>query len=44
MTDLARALDFIIHAPASKVDGEVFNVGSGRTYRSIKLLLLLLKL
>lgn len=28
--DLARAIDLVIHAPAEKVAGEVFNVGSGK--------------
>ncbi|MGC9603055.1 MAG: GDP-mannose 4,6-dehydratase [Minisyncoccia bacterium] len=28
--DLARAIDMILHAPAKKVVGQVFNVGSGR--------------
>ncbi|MBI5401678.1 GDP-mannose 4,6-dehydratase [Candidatus Wolfebacteria bacterium] len=30
--DLARAIDLIIHAPAKKVDGQIFNVGSGKDY------------
>lgn len=30
--DLARAIDMIVHAPTSKVVGEVFNVGSGEDY------------
>lgn len=30
--DLARAIDFVLHAPAQTVVGEVFNVGSGRGY------------
>jgi len=30
--DLARAIDLIIHAPDSKVRGEVFNVGSGKDH------------
>ncbi len=28
VTDLARALDLIIHAPKEKVEGEIFNVGA----------------
>ena len=30
--DLVAALDLIIHAKSGEVDGEVFNVGSGRDY------------
>lgn len=30
--DLARAIDLVIHAPASSVVGQVFNVGNGRGY------------
>lgn len=33
--DLARALDLIIHASSSKVESQVFNMGSGKSY-SIK--------
>lgn len=32
--DLIRAIDLIIHAPKNKVDGQIFNVGSGKS-RSI---------
>lgn len=32
--DLVRAIDLIVHAPAAKVEGEVFNVGSG-VHRSV---------
>ena len=32
--DIARAIDLILHAPASKVDGEVFNIAS-ETHRSV---------
>lgn len=37
VTDLASALDLLIHAPLEKVKGEVFNVGSGtdHTIKSI---------
>ncbi len=30
VSDLARAIDILIHAPLKKVVGEVFNVGSGK--------------
>lgn len=33
--DIARAIDLILHAPAAKVDGEVFNIASG-THRSVR--------
>lgn len=34
VNDVCRALDLILHAPADKVDGEVFNVASGE-HRSV---------
>lgn len=30
--DLARAVDMVLHAPAKKVEGEVFNVGAEKSY------------
>ena len=30
VTDLARAVELVLRAPAEKVDGEVFNVGTGK--------------
>lgn len=30
--DLTRAIDLVLHAPANLVVGEVFNVGSGKSY------------
>lgn len=30
--DIARAIDLVLHAPSSKVDGEVFNIAAGRDY------------
>ncbi|MBI2278850.1 MAG: GDP-mannose 4,6-dehydratase [Candidatus Brennerbacteria bacterium] len=30
--DLVRAIDLVIHAPGKKVEGEVFNVGSEKSY------------
>lgn len=37
VNDVCRALDMVLHAPAEKVDGEVFNVATGidRSVRSI---------
>lgn len=30
--DLARAIDLMLHAPLKKVEGQVFNVGTGRSF------------
>lgn len=30
--DLARAIDLVLHAPKEKVVGEVFNIGSGKSF------------
>ncbi|MDO8557214.1 MAG: GDP-mannose 4,6-dehydratase [Candidatus Jorgensenbacteria bacterium] len=32
VTDLARAVDLVMHAPREKVEGEVFNVGSEKSH------------
>lgn len=42
--DLARAIDLIIHAPDSKVKGEVFNVGSGIAWSVKEIADLIIKL
>ena len=31
VTDVARAVDLVMHAPAEKVVGEVFNIGTGKS-------------
>ncbi|MEK7629869.1 MAG: GDP-mannose 4,6-dehydratase [Patescibacteria group bacterium] len=35
--DLSNAIDLILHAPAEKVEGEVFNVGTGEDYSVSKI-------
>jgi len=30
--DIARAIDLVVHAPSSKVDGETFNIASGKDW------------
>ncbi|MBI5123535.1 GDP-mannose 4,6-dehydratase [Candidatus Roizmanbacteria bacterium] len=37
VSDVANAVDILIHAPLEKVVGEVFNVGSGKAISNIKI-------
>ena len=37
VSDVARAVEILIHAPLKKVVGEVFNIGSGKAISNIKI-------
>jgi len=41
--DIARALDLILHAPSAKVDGETFNIASGKDWSVNKIAALVSK-
>jgi dTDP-glucose 4,6-dehydratase len=43
VSDLSRAIDLLIHAPLKKVEGEVFNVGSGDAISILKIAKLISK-
>ena len=41
--DLARAVDLLIHAPRSRIIGEVFNIGSGASLSIVRLAKIIMK-